>query len=267
MFGVVESQADFLGNETQPGTLLAEQLTHGALPLEDFFRYATEIGSSLSQAHARGLTHGRLCTWGIVVTPAGAHVLRPAASPGGPVRAPYRSPEQVTGKEPDALSDIFSFGAILYEMASGQRAFSGNGVELNNAIVYGSPPPLSETPTHAAIYRIVAECLEKDRAQRRQRIQNAVIELKLVRQEWKRLPQPAIPPPESAPESSPEPSPATAADAAPSSKPEEKPIRELEPPAFSRRKRKSHRAFWIAVTLLILAIAAAGAFLYWSPQI
>ena len=84
-------------------------------------------------------------------------------------------------KRPDARSDVFAYGALVYEIACGYRAFPGTGAELNQNILTRPTAPL---PVRSAIYTaldsVIAGCLEKDPAQRRQRVQNAVIELKLA---------------------------------------------------------------------------------------
>ena len=93
----------------------------------------------------------------------------------------YRAPEQLRGEESDVRCDIFAYGALVYEMASGKRAFPGVGEELAQRILTQSPPPLSSaSPISAALEAVIAGCIEKDPALRRQRVQNAVTELKLV---------------------------------------------------------------------------------------
>src|ERR1019366_3180556 len=123
--------------------------------------------------------HGRLSPHAILLTSAGARGFEPVSADAR--AAAYCSPEQVAGAAPDGRSDIFAYGAILYEMASGRRAFAGSGAELEAAIAERPPAPLmAKSPVLAAMEGVVAGCLEKDPARRRQRIQNAVIELKLA---------------------------------------------------------------------------------------
>ncbi|HUA59169.1 MAG TPA: hypothetical protein VML19_10470, partial [Verrucomicrobiae bacterium] len=99
-----------------------------------------------------------------------------------------RSPEQVRGETPDWRSDIFSFGTLLYEMVTGRRAFTGEGAALDRAILEKPPAALmGKSPIHAAMEGVIAGCIEKDPARRRQRVQNAVIELRLAGRSLPRL--------------------------------------------------------------------------------
>jgi Tol biopolymer transport system component len=178
---VGHNSLDFLTNQPVEGELLADLLARGRLPGEDALRYAIEIGSALSCAHGRGLVHGSLSPFTIAVTASGARVLQPPQS-ADQQWAHYYSPEQVRGEQPDQRSDIFSFGAVLYEMASGKPAFSGSDGALYHAIRELSPPEFNaKTASRAAMDPVISGCLVKDPAARRQRVQNAVIELKLAR--------------------------------------------------------------------------------------
>ena len=180
MTEVDRSELDFLTNEPLEGELLADRLARGPLPAEETLRYAIDIGSALHQAHASGLVHGRISPRWILITGTKAKILRP--SPAIDVRsAPYRSPEQVRGEAPDSRSDVFSFGAVLYEMAAGKRAFPGTAETLSREILERPPAALNgKTPAYLALESVLAGCLAKDPKARRQRIQNAVIELKLA---------------------------------------------------------------------------------------
>jgi Tol biopolymer transport system component len=135
------------------------------------------VGAALHKVHARGLVHGALSPHAIVLGSRGAYILQPSASFAD--RAPYRAPEQIRGEEPDVRSDVFAYGALLYEIACGQRAFPGAGAELNQRILNQEPPPAGSVVSQA-MEDVIAGCLEKDPSQRRQRVQNAVIELKLA---------------------------------------------------------------------------------------
>jgi Tol biopolymer transport system component len=133
------------------------------------------------------LAHGGLSPYSILIASTGARVLQPLPEPDERA-APYRSPEQVRREAPDWRSDIFAFGAVLYEMAGGRRAFPGEGAELNDAILNQPPVGLmAKSPIHAAMEGVIAGCLEKDPTRRRQRIQNAVIELKLAGRSLQRI--------------------------------------------------------------------------------
>ena len=113
----------------------------------------------------------------------------PQAAPSLEDGAAYRAPEQIRGEEPDVRSDVFAYGALLYEIDSGKRAFPGVGAELNQTIPTQSPAPLpAKSAMPAAMEEVIAGCLEKDPAHRHQRVQNAAIELKLA---GRRLPRSA----------------------------------------------------------------------------
>jgi Tol biopolymer transport system component len=176
------------GDEAAGGELLAERLARGPLAPEEALRYAIEIGAALNRAHTRGMVHGALSPYSVRIDGAGARVLQPP--PEFDERAaPYRSPEQVRGEAPDWRSDVFAYGALLYEMASGQRPFPGEGAQLNDAILEQPPAGLAaKSAIHAAMEGVIAGCIEKDPSCRRQRVQNAVIELKLAGRSLQRMP-------------------------------------------------------------------------------
>jgi eukaryotic-like serine/threonine-protein kinase len=155
----------------------------GPLPVNDAIRLAIQIASALEEAHARGILHRDLKPANVMVTPQGgaklldfglAKLLDADADVtrtlDGTVvgTAAYMSPEQAEGKALDTRSDIFSFGAVLYEMLSGTRAFAGQtSAQVVTAILRDGPPPL-QAP--AALDRIVRRCLEKAPARRFQSI-------------------------------------------------------------------------------------------------
>jgi Tol biopolymer transport system component len=174
-----QSDVGFAGDELVGGDLLAERLAQGPLAPEEALRYAIEIGAALNRAHSLGMVHGQLSPYSVRIMSTGARVLQPLREYDERT-APYRSPEQVRGEAPDWRSDVFAYGALLYEMVSGRRAFPGEGAELNDAILERPPALLrAKSPIHVAMEGVIAGCLAKDPASRRQRIQNAVIELKL----------------------------------------------------------------------------------------
>lgn len=161
------------------GTLLSEELAKGPLAADKALDYAIKLGTALHQAHMRGLVHGAIAPKTIAITEEGISVLTPPTARDLEL-APYRSPEQVRGEPIDWRTDIFAYGAVLYELVSGRRAFTGEGRRLDEAIVSGPPPSLmAKSPVHAAMEGVIAACLERDIARRRQRLQNAVTELKL----------------------------------------------------------------------------------------
>jgi Tol biopolymer transport system component len=175
---VADTRLDFLTKEAVSGELLSQRLARGPLPAEEALRYAIELGSALHKIHSRGLVHGALCPHSIALEAGGVRILGATASPED--RAAYRAPEQIRGAEADALSDVFAYGALVYEIATGNRAFTGAGAELNQKILSQDPAPPANPALSPALEDVIAGCLEKDPAQRRQRVQNAVIELKLA---------------------------------------------------------------------------------------
>jgi serine/threonine protein kinase len=164
--------ADFLVLEFVEGSPLQGPLSAAeALPL------ALEIASALEAAHKRGILHRDLKPANVLVTDGGTKLLdfglakmtgesdidSTRTTEGTLLGTPaYMSPEQARGRELDARSDIFSFGALLYEVLSGRRAFTGDSIlETLNAVVSSEPPPL-ESPLSS----LVKKCLAKDASKR-----------------------------------------------------------------------------------------------------
>jgi len=174
-----ERGIDMLTGQPAHGRLLAELLQAGPLAPELLLRYAIEIGKALGRVHDRGVVHGSLSPWTIVVGEHSAAILRPVAQD---ARAQaYTSPEQIRGEAPGWRSDVFAYGAVLYEMAAGRPAFAGGPDAVRAAILSQSPPKLPEdSPVWAAIAPVIANCLNQEPLARRQRLQNAVTELKLA---------------------------------------------------------------------------------------
>ncbi len=183
---------DFLVMEYLEGETLADRLGKGALPLDQALRYAIEIADALDKAHRQGVTHRDLKPANIMLTKAGAKLLdfglaklkrsnvkadlatlaatrtqeQPLTEKGtvlGTVQ--YMAPEQLEGKDADHRSDIFAFGAIVYEMVTGQRAFEGKSqLSLITAILEHDPPPISvaQETSPPALDHVVRTCLAKD---------------------------------------------------------------------------------------------------------
>lgn len=190
---MAETKLDFLTNEPIAGGLLAERLAVGPVPAGEALELALEIGGILHKAHANGQVHGNVSPFTVVLTGEGARLARPEAPTIS--SAPYRAPEQVRGGKVDWRSDIFSYGTLLYELVSGRRAFPGTGGELDEQIASLPPAGLTpEGPIQAAMAAVAAGCLEKDPARRRQRVQNAIIELKLASRPIPRQPAPGASP-------------------------------------------------------------------------
>ena len=160
---------------------LEGQPVRGPLPPEEAVRVAVQIAGALQAAHERGILHRDLKPANIMVTAGGtaklldfgvAKRLDPGAdvtatTPGAVVGTPaYMSPEQVEGQPVDARSDIFSFGAVLYEILAGRRPFAGNTTsDVIAAILRDDPSPLGGPP---ALERVVMRCLAKKPADRYQ---------------------------------------------------------------------------------------------------
>ena len=175
-----DNRRDFFTGAPVEGELLADRLARGSVAPDEALRYAIALGNLLNKAHVAGLVHGSVSPWSIALTPSGAALLAPPSLP-DPGAAAYRSPEQVRGEGVDWRSDVFSYGSVLYALVSEKPPFAGVGDELDHAIVERPPAALlSKSPIAAAIEGVVAACMQKDPALRRQRVKNAVIELRLT---------------------------------------------------------------------------------------
>ncbi len=178
----------YVVSELLEGETLRERLRSGPVVVRKALDYALQIAHGLAAAHEKGIIHRDLKPENLFLTKdgrvkildfglakltqaeSGSHTSLPTATHGteaGVVlgTAGYMSPEQVRGKTLDARSDIFSFGAILYEMLSGKRAFHGDTpADTMSAILKEDPPDLSETnrTVSPALERIVQHCLEKN---------------------------------------------------------------------------------------------------------
>ncbi len=154
----------------EPRTL-AQRLSDGRLPVREAVRYATLLGEALRKLHDAGNFHGALAPRRVML--AGTELsLLPAR---GAAITPYTAPEALEGQA-DARSDIFSFGAIFYEMMTGQRAFSGEGAALVEALAGEAPPSSGSLIVDA----IAGACLAKDPAERCPTIQKILTELRLL---------------------------------------------------------------------------------------
>jgi serine/threonine protein kinase/Tol biopolymer transport system component len=179
---------DFLVMEYLEGTTLAARLEKGALPLDQTLQYAIQIADALDKAHRKGIVHRDLKPGNIMLTASGAKLLdfglakrqpegaaaglslgatvsRPLTGQGTILGTPqYMAPEQVEGRDADARSDIFAFGAIVYEVTTGRRAFEGtSAASVMAAILEREPPPIStiQPLTPRALDRVVTRCLAK----------------------------------------------------------------------------------------------------------
>jgi eukaryotic-like serine/threonine-protein kinase len=196
--------APYVVSELLEGETLRDRLRDTALPSRKAIDYAQQIASGLAAAHDKGIVHRDLKPENIFITHDGrakildfglAKFTRPEADASGDAptqQVPgtdagtvmgtvgYMAPEQVRGKPADARADIFAFGAILYEMLSGKRAFHGDSpVDTMSAILKEDPPDLSETNRNVppALERIVRHCLEKNPAERFQSARDVAFNL------------------------------------------------------------------------------------------
>src|SRR5271169_2782790 len=180
---------DFLVMEYLEGETLAQRLLKGPLPLDQVLRYAIEISDALDKAHRKGVTHRDLKPGNIMLTKTGTKLLdfglaklkqevapaipdsqlptmKSAVTAEGTILGTlqYMAPEQVEAKEVDARTDIFAFGAVVYEMATGKRAFQGKtSASVMAKILETEPPSMSSlTPmTPPALDHVVKRCMEK----------------------------------------------------------------------------------------------------------
>jgi len=181
---------DYLVMEHLEGETLAERLKRGPLPLAEVLRSAIEIADALDRAHRSGIVHRDLKPGNVMMTKSGTKLLDfglakgtgPASVPGNLTAAPtatspltadgvivgtfqYMAPEQLEGKEADARSDLFAFGTLVYEMATGARAFEGKTqASLIASILKEEPRPIGDVAPMSppALDRLIRQCLAKD---------------------------------------------------------------------------------------------------------
>ena len=211
---------DFLVMEFLEGETLAERLRKGALPLPEIYKIATAVAEALAVAHRQGIVHRDLKPGNIMLTQAGAKLMdfglaKPlglhtagatssaappsftaAATLSGPSpltplttagtiigTIQYMAPEQIEGKEADARSDIFAFGAVLYEMTTGTRPFQGKSqISLASSILEKDPDPVSSTKpnTPPAFEHVVVTCLQKNPEDRYQTAHDIKLDLQWI---------------------------------------------------------------------------------------
>ncbi|HMD31275.1 MAG TPA: protein kinase [Candidatus Acidoferrales bacterium] len=195
-----DSGVDFLAMEYVRGETLAEKVAGGALPEKELAALGEQIAGSLEEAHEHGIVHRDLKPGNIMVTPKGrvkvldfglAKLARPMGGmttadtlsevEGAPGTLPYMAPEQLQGEPADARSDIFSFGAVLYEMATGRRPFREEmASRLTDAILHQAPvaPRAMNPRTTLELERIILKCLEKEPDHRYQSAKEVGVDLR-----------------------------------------------------------------------------------------
>src|SRR5271163_1314326 len=210
---------DYLVMEFLEGETLSDRLRKGAMPLNEILKVGIAIAEALAVAHRQGIVHRDLKPGNIMLTQGGAKLMdfglaKPlglqntgvssgtvpsftaAATLSGPSpltplttagsivgTIQYMSPEQIEGKEADARSDIFAFGAVLYEMAAGKRPFTGKSqISLASSILESDPQPLStlQPLTPPAFEHVLTTCLQKNPEQRFQTAHDIKLELQWI---------------------------------------------------------------------------------------
>ncbi len=179
-----QNNVDFLAMELIPGQPLSEKLRRGPLPSQQIVRLATQLSEGLSAAHEQGVIHRDLKPGNLFITPDGRLKIldfglakrMPLATSSditlsvtvdtGTVSGtlPYMSPEQLRGMPVDPRSDIFAAGAVLYEMATGRRAFNEKqSAEVIGAILHQSPAPPRSVNTHISpgLEHVICKAMEK----------------------------------------------------------------------------------------------------------
>ncbi len=210
---------DYLVMEFLEGETLAERLHKGAMPMAEVLKIGIAVAEALAVAHRSGIVHRDLKPGNIMLTSGGAKLMdfglaKPlglqstasgsgsapsftaaatmsGASPLSPLTTAgsiigtiqYMSPEQIEGKEADARSDIFAFGAVLYEMVAGKRPFSGKSqISLASSILESDPAAMStvKPQTPPAFEHVVTTCLQKNPEERYQTAHDIKLELQWI---------------------------------------------------------------------------------------
>ena len=204
---------EFLVMEYLEGETLSDRLLKGPLAFEQVLRFGVEIADALDKAHRQGIVHRDLKPGNVMITKSGVKLLDfglakavavPGAASGAALTAlptqmgsnltqegtilgtfQYMAPEQLEGKEADARTDIFAFGCVLYEMATGRKAFSGKSQASLISSIMGSEPPAISTiapMTPPAFDRVVRTCLGKDADDRWQTAHDVGVQLKWIQE-------------------------------------------------------------------------------------
>jgi eukaryotic-like serine/threonine-protein kinase len=204
-FGTSRTRVPYLITELLQGQSMRERIKQGPIPVRKCIDYALQAARGLAAAHERGVVHRDLKPENLFVTRDGlvkildfglaklieidaavnhSAITISATTPGIILGTPgYMSPEQVRGQAADSRSDIFSLGAILYEMVCGKRAFTGTtSADVMSAILKDEPPELAAQASNLppALGRMVHRCLEKEPAERFQSARDLAFNLELL---------------------------------------------------------------------------------------
>src|SRR5215469_11202741 len=203
---------DYLVMEFLEGETLAARLIKGELALDQVLKYGVEICDGLEKAHKTGVIHRDLKPSNVMLTKSGAKLMDfglaktisatgpPASTLTETISSPatdepltargtlvgtfqYMSPEQLEGQDADARSDIFALGAVLYEMTTGNRAFTGKTqASIVAAILTSEPPPIStgQPMSPPALDRVVKLCLAKEPEERFQNVHDVKLQLQWI---------------------------------------------------------------------------------------
>lgn len=203
------ANTDYLVMEHLEGETLASRLSKGPLPLDQALRYAIEIADAIDKAHGQGVFHRDLKPGNVMLTKNGAKLLDfglaklregRIGSGAGQSAAPtfaneltaqgtilgtlqYMAPEQLEAHETDGRADIFSFGAVVYEMVTGKKAFEGRSqASVIAAILERDPVPIStlQPMTPPALDHLIRGCLAKDPSERWQTAHDVVKQLQWI---------------------------------------------------------------------------------------
>ena len=198
-----ENNRNFIVMQYVEGETLARRLQRKPLDWREALGVAIQVADALSEAHLRGVIHRDIKPSNVVITARGqakvmdfglAKVISDATQVNSDAiteafltehgtvvgTVPYMSPEQVQGETVDARSDVFSFGAVLYEIVGGQKAFTGKSAAATfSAILSIEPPPLARyaPDVPAELERIAGKCLEKNRERRYQTMRDVLTDL------------------------------------------------------------------------------------------
>ncbi len=192
----------FLTMELVDGRPLSERIPAGGIPTGELLPMAVALAEAVAAAHVRGVIHRDLKPGNVLVDDAGqikvldfglARLVDPVAPQGADLAQtmtqegivvgtyPYMSPEQALGRPVDARSDLFSLGAVLYEMATGRRPFRGStAVEVVGKILHQAPDPLDSDANSGrdSLARVIWKCLEKEADRRYQTARDLVADLR-----------------------------------------------------------------------------------------